>query len=312
MSSEEISNKIYKILKKEMEGLQSNIREKFGENYNNKDKNWTLKGFDDKNRGYLVFVSSFESQFGNMFENISKEIAKITFGKENVKFVYKELEVNDSDYRKYAKEWSKNSKGYKKKQYIVSKVGSENKGKIVDFLESNTSLKSSKLTPETIPELIEKINYSTEKIFKKEVDLIYFDEKTQEYNIFEIKAGGDLDSGKAPTTVANMLNKYVSLGKTNANLYFATVYNKDGEGNKWTGNVSSILDEEMILIGEEFWNKILPEEITFEEFKEIYYNLFDELNFNEFINDLVKNYRKSKHVYKTEITETHQLSFEGL
>lgn len=145
----------------------------------------------------------------------------------------------------------------KKKQYIVSKVGSENDSEIIKFRDNNSTSHqqlltnyldnnikqevdlskfnkqtSSKLTQGTLPNLIERINYSDKEIFKKEVDLLYFDEDKNEYNLFEIKAGGNLDSGKGPSTIANMLKKYASLGKTNTNLYFATIYNKDGEGKK--------------------------------------------------------------------------------
>lgn len=70
---------------------------------------------------------------------------------------------------------------------------------------------------------------------------------------------------------------------------------------KWTGNITSTLDKNMILIGKDFWNKILPNETSFEEFKEIYYNLFNELNFNEFLNNLIEDYYNPKNP---------QLSFE--
>lgn len=39
-----MSDEIYKILKKEMEGLQNNIKLKFEDNFDNKRNNWTLKG----------------------------------------------------------------------------------------------------------------------------------------------------------------------------------------------------------------------------------------------------------------------------
>lgn len=77
-----------------------------------------FKRFDDKNTAYLVFVSSFESQHGNMFENISKEIAKLTFGKENVKFTFKGFDVTDEEYKKYTEKWKKSVKGYAKKNNI--------------------------------------------------------------------------------------------------------------------------------------------------------------------------------------------------
>ena len=45
-------------------------------------------------------------------------------------------------------------------------------------------------------------------------------------------------------------------------------------------------------------------EITFEEFKEIHYKLFEELNFNEFLNKLVEDYNSKDN------SKTRQLSFD--
>ena len=77
------------------------------------------------------------------------------------------------------------------------------------------------------------------------------------YKLFEIKAGGDLDSSNAPKNIEKMLKIYSCLGKENANLYFATLYNKDGEGKNWTGVVKKHISEDSMLIGKEFWNMIL-------------------------------------------------------
>ena len=37
--------------------------------------------------------------------------------------------------------------------------------------------------------------------------------------------------------------------------YFATIYNKNGEGNRFTGTVRSYLADDMILAGSAFWPK---------------------------------------------------------
>ena len=45
----------------------------------------------------------------------------------------------------------------------------------------------------------------------------------------------------------------------NCRAYFATLYNKDGEGNTFKGCVKSYLSyPDSFLVGSDLWNKILP------------------------------------------------------
>ena len=125
-------------------------------------------------------------------------------------------------------------------------------------------------------------------IHTKPVDLAFFD--GVDWNVCELKAGGDLDSSNAPSNVEKLLNIYVDMGIENCNAYFATLYNKDGEGNTWKGAVKKHLHyPSMFLIGANFWNKILPLGITFDEFTKIYSEALYEINLNQRINDMISN-----------------------
>ena len=115
---------------------------------------------------------------------------------------------------------------------------------------------------------------------------LFFD--GQNWNISELKAGGDLDSSNAPSNVEKLLTIYVDMGITNCNAYFVALYNKNGEGNTWTGSVKKHLNyPSMFLIGSNFWNKILPNDIDFYTFEQIYHDALVELNLNEHINTLI-------------------------
>ena len=110
----------------------------------------------------------------------------------------------------------------------------------------------------------------------------------------ELKAGGDLDSSNAPSNVEKLLTIYVDMGIENCKAYFATLYNKDGEGNTWKGAVKKHLAfPEMFLIGKNLWNKILPNNISFEEFEAIYKEALEEIGLNnriiEMINSCIAN-----------------------
>lgn len=121
----------------------------------------------------------------------------------------------------------------------------------------------------------------------KPVDLAFFD--GENWNILELKAGGDLDSANAPSNVEKLLTIYVDMGIENCKAYFATLYNKDGEGNTWKGAVKKHMAyPEMFLIGKNLWEKILPDGISFEEFEEIYKDALEDIHLNERIVQMIQ------------------------
>ena len=74
----------------------------------------------------------------------------------------------------------------------------------------------------------------------------------------------------------------------NCKAYFATLYNKNGEGNTWTGAVKKHLHyPSMFLIGANFWKRILPAEITYDDFTGIYREALEEIDLNKRINDII-------------------------
>lgn len=79
------------------------------------------------------------------------------------------------------------------------------------------------------------------------------------YHLIELKAGGDLDNKKAASEKQAILNQYAILANslpvgTEVNLWFATAYNKSGEGNYWRQtSVRQFFAEDELLIGGDFW-----------------------------------------------------------
>lgn len=96
-----------------------------------------------------------------------------------------------------------------------------------------------------------------------------------------MKAGGDLDSSNAPSNVEKLLTIYVDMGIENCKAYFATLYNKDGEGNTWKGAVKSIWPILKCFLSAKSVEKILPNGISFEEFEEIYKEALEDIHLNE-------------------------------
>jgi len=289
-NTEELKHNIKEIIKSEMTLLISRISEDFADNYKRKIHNWTLAEFDNVLVAHMVFVSSFESKSGNMFQAIAKKIAKLRYGEENVPRIFKGVGVTNEEVSQFEESFNG------AEQVILTKI---NQSACQDFIAlfkethkaggRGRSRNPSTLNQETIKEINRQNFAQTEILTSKPVDLGVYDPENDIIHIIEIKAGGDLDSSNAPGNVIKMLTEYAALGRNNSKLYFATLYNKNGEGNNWTGVIKKYLSDEMLLIGKDFWEFLLPEHITFEDLKSLYNESNSELNINAKISELISN-----------------------
>lgn len=280
-----MENIIKQIIVEEFSKLINLIEDDFSANYNRKVNNFLLSQMDERITASMVFVSSFESKSGFAIETCAKRIARLKFGEKNVPAIVNPRGLKHSI--------SVPTSG----QIVVTDVDTHNgdlRGQIAAFRANNEASGKGKnrvdsgVTQASIREklfpLAEK--YRTTSIYTKPVDLAFFD--GDRWNIMELKAGGDLDSSNAPSNVEKLLTIYVDMGIEDCNTYFATLYNKDGEGKTWTGAVKKHLHyPSMFLIGAAFWNKILPDGLTFGDFSEIYRSALMEIDLNKRINNMI-------------------------
>lgn len=279
-------DKIKHIVTEEFSNLTELIEADFSSNYKRKVNNFLLSQMDERITASMVFVSSFESKSGFAIETCAKRIARLTFGEENVPAI-----VNPRNLPHHIDPSTVLG------QIVVTDVDTHNgnlRGEIASFRANNEATgkgrtrEESKVThlacKSTLLPLARK--YHSEQIYTKPVDLAFYDGST--WNIMELKAGGDLDSSNAPSNVEKLLTIYVDMGIENCKAYFATLYNKDGEGNTWTGAVKKHLNyPSMFLIGAKFWERILPAGISYAEFAEIYREALEEIDLNKRINDMI-------------------------
>ena len=279
--------KIKQIIREEFSNLIELIEADFPANYKRKVNNFLLSQMDEKITASMVFVSSFESKSGFAIETCAKRIARLTFGEENVPAIVNPRNLkHDID--------SSSVSG----QIVVTDVDTHNgnlRGEIASFRANNEATgkgrlrEESKVTHSTCRTTLLPLSskYKSSQIYTKPVDLAFFD--GEDWIIMEIKAGGDLDSSNAPSNVEKLLTIYVDMGIENCKAYFATLYNKDGEGNTWTGAVKKHLNyPSMFLIGKNFWDRILPKGISYEEFTEIYRVTLEEIDLNKRINNMIR------------------------
>ena len=281
-----MKNKIEKIVIEEFSKLVNNITSDFESNYNRKVNNFLLSQMDAQITASMVFVSSFESKSGFAIETCAKRIARLRFGEENVPAI-----VNPRGLHHNIDPATVSG------QVVVTDVDTHNgdlRGRISAFRANNVASGrgrnrvESGVTQSSIREHLLPLadTYKTDTLYTKPVDLAFFD--GENWNVLELKAGGDLDSSNAPSNVEKLLTIYVDMGVENCKAYFATLYNKDGEGNTWTGAVKKHMSfPEMFLIGKNFWEKILPEDISFEDFEEIYKEALEEIDLNAKITEMI-------------------------
>lgn len=280
-------NTIKTIVVEEFSKLTNTIESDFKSNYRRKVNNFLLSQMDENITASMVFVSSFESKSGFAIETCAKRIARLKFGEENVPAI-----VNPRNLEHHI---STPVSG----QIIVTDVDTHNgnlRGKISAFRANNVASGRGKnrlesgVTQKSIKENLLPLatEFKTKAIYTKPVDLAFFD--GENWNVLELKAGGDLDSSNAPSNVEKLLTIYVDMGIENCKAYFGTLYNKDGEGNTWKGAVKKHMAfPEMFLIGKTFWSKILPDGISFEDFEQIYKEALEEIDLNHRIKLMIED-----------------------
>ncbi len=279
---------IKKIIVEEFTKVIYLIESDFAYNYTQKANNFLLNQMDKCTVANMVFVSSFESKIGFAIETCAKRIARLTFGAQNVPNI-----VNPRNLVHNINPNKING------QIIITDVDTDNgnlRGEISAFRANNTAYGNgknrieSRVTNGTIKKFLLPLSskYKTTQIHIKPVDLAFFDGRN--WNIIELKAGGNLDSSNAPANVEKLLTIYVGMGIENCNAYFATLYNKDGEGNNWTGAIKKHINyPSMFLIGGDFWFKILPFCVTFNDFINIYQEALVEIDLNKHINNTINS-----------------------
>lgn len=280
-------NTIKKIVVEEFSKLTNAIESDFKSNYRRKVNNFLLSQMDENITASMVFVSSFESKSGFAIETCAKRIARLKFGEENVPAI-----VNPRNLEHHIPTPVNG-------QIIVTDVDTHNgnlRGKISAFRANNVASGRGKnrlesgVTQKSIKENLLPLatEFKTKAIYTKPVDLAFFD--GENWNVLELKAGGDLDSSNAPSNVEKLLTIYVDMGIENCKAYFGTLYNKDGEGNTWKGAVKKHMAfPEMFLIGKTFWSKILPDGISFEDFEQIYKEALEEIDLNHRIKLMIED-----------------------
>lgn len=195
---------------------------------------------------YSALARSLDSSLGNMLEKMAINIASINF--DVSQHIEGPIFQEQTDYIAELLERYKNTKGINHKRPEIS-----------DY--TGISLKK-----------------STSRHSKRhESDYYLKDNETGMHYLIELKIGGDLDNKKARSEKEALLEQYCILSNTlgtenNIKIFFATAYNRYGEGKPWKqGRVLQFFAEDELLISSRFWNLICKSEngydIILDEYK---------------------------------------------
>lgn len=212
---------------------------------------------------YSAFVRSFDSSFGNVLEKMGNNIAKLFYKVNNEikSFILPEQTQHISNIiASYDRHTTPETWHYDTQNFIIPR--------------DTTSFQQTHQT-----------------------DNYFYDSEKKIHFIIELKAGGDLDNKKSKAEKIAMLTEYYLLknkvpADEQVKIYFATAYNKFGEGSAWNQErVKQFFSQEELLIGKDYWNFVCKDE-----------NGFD---------IIFEQYKKSANYIKSSLTEIKRAYFEA-
>lgn len=278
------------LTKKDLEDIMYNLLSELNDNIkrnildNTENKKYDIfKCFDnEKLIKYMTMGRSFDSQLGNKLQKIAFCVAKMRYGFASVPNYIFISEKSDSvevktvsfplEYKQYNQKIVWLEENEEIKNWLTSK---QNKIKKSCLISKNYKFAKTYDMKLLKKHFINKDNgkKNNRKYKALLIDLgIIYDRKI---SLFEIKAGGNLDTKNTKSNISEV-EVLFEIGKIfpDNSAYFATCYNNRGEGNVPDGSIFAKIDKDKLLVGSEFWKSILPSNISYDEFIELYRKAF--------------------------------------
>lgn len=185
---------------------------------------------------YSALDRLLDSSMGNMLEGMAKHIAMLNY--EVSRKVEGPIYKEQTDYIAELLESYKNTRGANHRIPQVS-----------DYKQKLITMRSSDLHSK-----------------RHEGGYYLWDVETGKHYLIELQNREDSDNKKARSEKEALLEQYCILANSlgtddNVSIYFATAYNRYGEGNYWKqGRVRQFSADDELLISSKFWNLICKDE----------------------------------------------------
>lgn len=298
---------LYYFLNTQLHEMCDNLKNNFDSIVEGR-KNNPFLVVDQNISNYMGLGRSVDSQLGNRLQSIIFYLARLKYGdkhipnsvvlfvdRENKIIEVKSFYVKLSDYEKAIKNDNGVFKQNAYRQYLyIATLG--------DNAIENTIIKDLKLKDEAGKYLNSIVIGTFENVNKKsleyvikhkkkktEIDLLIFEKN--KIQTFEIKLSGGLDTKNAPANIREVeeLKKLFLFSKHNYS-YFATCYsNGSGALSQSFSSESRILSfEDKLLKNHEFWDVVLPSNMSYSEFIDKYKTAFEQSGINVLIKELSK------------------------
>ncbi|HFI0599931.1 TPA: hypothetical protein ACGO28_001331 [Streptococcus suis] len=238
---------------------------------------------------YMGLGRSFDSKLGNEIQKIAMRLARVKYNDINVPNIILINTENGETDRSFSLNLYVIKDNFQQRVYYNIKP--------IDFSQyyDHNKIVNQKSIVFTLPKSdtndvlkhLNKIKVTQQepRISKYKnilVDLLYIEDiddttKTR-ITTFELKSGGNLDTKNSSANVKEVqLLKDIFKFFPSNDSFFATTYNNAGEGSP-SGSVFAELERNNLepKVGVDFWNMILPEELSYESFIEQYKQKFIE------------------------------------
>lgn len=275
MTQETCAQQVRNLIRQALYGMVEKIGAAAKNNMEGR-RNNPFNCFEDPNIGkYMMLGRSFDSQLGNRLQTLAFHLARMRYGASQVpNAIY--VQLSDQTHTIH----------YQTYQLYQARTGAKIEWQKLFLGQKNRTFRAKERIcagPEWACELGEadyaRVKAALEGRQKKggtPIDLIFWPEKEAPYcEAFEIKAGGNLDTKNAEANKNEVRYLQEVVRPMGGRAYFATCYNNAGEGNDPAGSIFTQLNQGELCIGEAFWNKVLPPELSYEKFIEIYQDEFN-------------------------------------
>lgn len=279
-------DKLRLYINKQLNEIKENACANFKMNSENRKHN-VFNAFNDHDmKKYMGLGRSFDSQLGNKLQNIAMLCARMRYGMRNVpniitmkylngSIVVETASISIDDYSRQLLFRIDSDKGIR--DLLMSKKSYKNWLERAD-LEIYSDVLVRSYDENAARQLLSKI-----KPKGTPIDLFFLtiENNQKVVSSFEIKSGGNLDTKNSISNLDEVrtLKDIFSVFDV-SNATFATCYSNLGDGVLPQGDIFRKIQNAGLEVdlGKQFWEKILPEDISYDDFVRVYLEVFETIN----------------------------------